>query len=237
MKQVTALIILLTSLSLSTLCSAATSSPRQSQQSIIAAVKQFLQSQSSHNNISRRSVSVGYLDKRLNLHQCRQALQTFLAPGAKTLGKTTVGVRCNDDKPWSLYVAATVNGYANVLMTRHNIDKGQIFSDADIVAVERNLADLSYGYFIDKQTLIGKASTRRLNRDLVITPNHVKDPILIKRGEQVALIAKANGFSVRMNGKAMMNGTKGQLIRVKNLSSKRVIEGRVIRTGEVAVLN
>ena len=237
MNLTAALLILLTTFLWNSISSAAPASTRQSQSSIITAVKLFLQSQNINNKISRRSISVGYLDSRLNLHQCQQDLQTFLAPGAKTLGKTTVGVRCNDDKPWALYVSATVNGYAEVFITRHNIDKGQILSETDIVAVERNLADLNYGYFIDKKALLGKAATRRLNRDLIITPAHVKAPILIKRGEQVALIAKANGFSVRMNGKAMMNGTKGQLIRVKNLSSKRIVEGRVIRIGEVAVLN
>ena len=209
----------------------------QSHASIVDAVKQFLQSQTYENKISRRSVSVGYLDPRLKLPQCQQALETFFAPGAKSLGKTTVGVRCNDPKPWALYVSASVNGYANVYQTRHNIDKGVVLGEADIVPIEKNLAQLNYGYFIDKKALIGKATTRRLNRDQVIIPSQITDPVLIKRGEQVILIAKSSGFSVKMSGKAMMDGRKGQLIKVKNLSSKRVVEGRVIRSGEVSVLN
>ena len=211
--------------------------PLQSHASITEAVKQFLQKLPTESKIKRRSVSVGYLDSRLKLHQCQQPLETFLAPGAKPLGKTTVGVRCNDHKPWALYVSATVNAYARVYQTRRNIDKGVVLTLADIMPVERNLAQLNYGYFLDKNALIGKAASRRLNRDQIITPSQVAAPILIKRGEQVALIAKSSNFSVRMNGKAMMDGRKGELIKVKNLSSKRVVEGRVIRSGEVSVLN
>ncbi|MCW9012229.1 MAG: flagellar basal body P-ring formation chaperone FlgA [Gammaproteobacteria bacterium] len=207
----------------------------QSHDSIRQQVKAFIGSKASLQKYSRVVIDVGYLDSRLKLNHCSESVKTFLAPGAKLIGKTTVGVRCDSPKPWTLYVPATIDLYADVYQTTGPIEKGQLISEADISLVNTNLARLNYGYFSDKTQLIGKQAKRRLSQNRVITPNQVKKPLLIKRGEQVALVIASDSFSVKMSGTAMMNGSRGERIRVKNLSSKRIIEGTVTQTGEVAV--
>ena len=81
----------------------------ESHASIIHAVQQFLESQSEINQHSKFTIRVGRLDSRLRLSACESALETYLAPGGKLSGKTSVGVRCSGPKPWALYVPATVN--------------------------------------------------------------------------------------------------------------------------------
>jgi flagella basal body P-ring formation protein FlgA len=233
----TLLILLLTYLLLHSAIGTAGNARQHSHAAIVDAVKQFLASHQEEETAGERNIQVGHLDPRLNLEQCAEPLQTYLAPGAKTVGKTTVGVRCQSPRPWALYVPARVDLYQTVYQTAGNLPRGHIIRDTDIAPIKQNLTRLHRGYFSDKDQLLGKETRRRLQQGQVITPNQVKAPLLVKRGEQVELIARSELFAVRMNGKAMMDGARGDRIRVKNLSSERIIEGTVTQAGQVTVIN
>lgn len=236
MNKLTAqLLILVILVSTSTSSLAETSAQYQTHQSIISRVITFLQDLSEKQHTQNVQIQAGHLDKRLKLVACNQALQAYLAPGAKTVGKTTVGIRCQGPKAWALYVPATVNVYSTVYQTAHALPRGHIIRKTDLEPVEYNLARLSYGYFSDSSKLIGMQTKRRLSQGRVITPNQIKPPLLIKRGEQVALVSESSLFKVKMSGKAMMDGAYGDRIRVKNSSSRRIIEGKVTQPGVVMI--
>lgn len=210
----------------------------QDHASIIEAVKHFLEQHIKVDKKDNITIDINNLDKRLFLKKCSEALQTFYAPGSnKSVGKTTVGVRCNTPHAWAIYVPATVNQFATVYKTAKYLNKGHVIGEGDIQAISYNLATLNYGYFTDKSQLIGLVTKRKLSPNRVITANQVKEPLLVKRGDQVALVAKSSKFSIKMKGKSLMNGAKGDRIRVKNLSSNRVIEGTVTQNAEVTVFN
>jgi flagella basal body P-ring formation protein FlgA len=58
---------------------------------------------------------------------------------------------------------------------------------------------------------------------------------VVKRGEQIILVAATSAMEVRMNGTALEDASVGQTIKVKNSSSKRVVEGVVQAPGIVKV--
>ena len=210
---------------------------RQSHSSIVEAAEQFLSSQNSLKQYSKKTIKIGHIDPRLSLAKCQESLDTYLAPGAKVIGKTTVGVRCNAPKPWALYVPVTVNVYQHIYQTATHLPKGHVIGEADIESVEHDLSQLHRGYFTDKSKIIGQQTRRHLNQSKVLTPSSIKPALLVKRGERVALQAKSKAYTVKMNGTAMMDGAKGEKIRVKNLSSERIIEGIVTQNGVVTIYN
>ena len=216
---------------------AGTTQQFQSHESILSAVRNFLQKHSELEQHNKIDIQLGHIDPRLKVSQCAEALQLSLAPGSNTSGKTTVNVRCSAKKPWALYVTAMINKFEKVYQTSAALARGHIITQQDIQIVEYNLSKLNRGYYTDKKDLIGQETSRRLNKFKVIHPGQVKAPLMVKQGEQVALVATNKQFSVRMSGKALMNGALGDHIRVKNLSSKRIIEGKVTRSGEVTVIN
>jgi flagella basal body P-ring formation protein FlgA len=61
------------------------------------------------------------------------------------------------------------------------------------------------------------------------------EPKIIKRGERVMITAAKSGIGIRMNGIAQSDGNRGQVIRVKNQNSERVINAIVTGIGEVTV--
>lgn len=49
------------------------------------------------------------------------------------------------------------------------------------------------------------------------------------------IIAETSGISIKMKGKALNDATIGEHVRVKNMNSKRIIEGTAIRSGVVKI--
>lgn len=205
------------------------------QQEIINSARQFLDENIDSSLYSRTEIHMGQLDPRLRLTQCEMPLSTSLAPGSQFSGKTTVHIRCNSRRPWTIYLSANIMLYGKVIKTAGPMVKDHILQKVDLILVEEDLSRLKYGYFTDTNFLIGKQLKRRLRQNQVVKANYVKAAIVIKRGELVSIVAKNSGYSVKMSGKALANGAKGDHIRVKNTSSKRIIEGVVLAAGIVSI--
>jgi flagella basal body P-ring formation protein FlgA len=60
------------------------------------------------------------------------------------------------------------------------------------------------------------------------------DPV-IRRGEVVTLVTSSGSFEVRAPGRALADAAAGERTRIQNLSSQKVVEGRVERSGAVRV--
>lgn len=207
----------------------------QSHDSILQAAQDFMESHSKGLHDTPAEIRTGRLDSRLRLAQCEAPLETFLPPGGRTLGNTTVGVRCSIPKPWTLYVPVTVNLYKQVVVAADALPRGTILQRDQVKAARRNLAKLPQGYFIDPERLVGMKLKRNVAGGLPLSPTMVAAPQVIKRGQRVTLVANTGSVAVTMSGKALANGAAGERIRVKNLSSKRIIEGLVTSSGEVIV--
>ena len=209
--------------------------PLQSPQSIKQAVKSYLLEQPQIQRLDDVTVSAGPLDRRLKLNQCSDPLQLFLPPGGKLVGKSTVGVRCTGYKPWTLYVPVNIIAYAQVATANYPLQRGAMLTKNDFTMVKQPLHQLPPGYMDNIEELPGKQLTRTVTAGKTLTRNMLKSPTLVKRGQQVTLIAKNSNFEVRVNGKALSNGAEGDRIRVQNLSSKKVVEGTINAQGAVLV--
>ena len=203
--------------------------------SIIQTAQQFLSSNIDRSNFSKVEIVMGQLDNRLRLKHCTQPLQSTLAAGSRFAGKTTVHVKCTSDTPWTVYINAHVRLYEKVAVSSLPLPRGHILKKSDLELVETDLSQIKYGYFTELTPLLGQQLKRRLAQHRVIKVNYVTPPTLVKRGELVSIIAENSGYSVKMNGTALADGAQGDRIRVKNLSSKRIIEGVVKAAGVVDI--
>jgi len=181
------------------------------------------------------TVTVSRLDSRLRLPQCNLPLEAFAPPAGRKLGKTTVGVRCSGDKPWSLYVSVMVSLNANVVVTAHNLSRGATLTAEDLILEKKDIARLRGNYLSDPARAIGKALKRNLQQGRVLNSQHIVTPSAIKKGNKVIILARSNKIQVRMPGKALSNGAMGALIKVQNIQSKKKLEAIVISPGVVKV--
>jgi flagella basal body P-ring formation protein FlgA len=186
---------------------------------------------------SRTEISVGNLDSRLKLHRCDQPLETYDSPNGLSRGRGVVGVRCSGSKPWKIYVPLKIARLENVVVSRRPIVRGQTLQSGDLVLREVDTSSLHKAYFTRIQDVVGLRSKRSVSGGKTLHAGLLQRAQLIKRGNQVEIVAQGAGLHVRMKGKALADGSRGDRIRVKNLNSGRVITGTVTERGVIQVVN
>ena len=207
----------------------------QSHSSIYKTAKTYVSTKVVSENSNQTTVVVGKLDSRLKLKKCSKRLQAFLPKGSRNIGKTTVGVKCKGNKPWSLHIPVTISAFGNVLVASRQIQKGSILSRADLKMKKYDLASLPHGYIENISSSIGMKLKRRVMAGTVLTPSMVKKPRIVSRGQKITILAQSGRMQVRMEGKALAHGAAGERIQVMNLKSRRKLEGIITQKGEVKI--
>lgn len=207
----------------------------QSHKSIYQTARTFIYNHVASQQGLKPEIKTGTLDSRLKLKKCNKSLRAFLPKGSREMGKTTVGVKCVGSHPWSLHVPVTISLYKNVVVSSRTLRKGDVITVGDVKLTKHNIADLSYGYFVDTKSGIGMKVKRRAVAGTVLTPSMLKKPLIISRGQKVAILAQSGRMEVRMMGKALNNGAIGDRIKVLNIKSKQKLEAVVTSSSEVKV--
>jgi flagella basal body P-ring formation protein FlgA len=207
----------------------------QTHAAIRHAAQSFMDAFVSSQHAGRSTVKLGQLDPRLRLKACTAPLEGFMPAGGRVMGNTTVGVRCPDAGGWNIYVSARVDVFGPVMIARQPLARGSSVQDGDLELVERNLADLPYGYYSDSEAISGMLAKRTIAAATVITPAMLQAPKLVKRGQRVTVIAESGALSIRSVGKALSDGKSGDTIRVRAEGSHRVVDGVVISQGVIKV--
>lgn len=79
----------------------------------------------------------------------------------------------------------------------------------------------------DNELVLGMVAKRRLREGQVIAVSLVDKPSVIERGQKVIIIAGDALVSASIEGEALASGAVGDTIRVRNLQSKKTLEGQV----------
>ena len=180
-------------------------------------------------------ITPGELDPRLRLATCTAKLEAFLPAGARVEGNTTVGVRCNGQPPWQVYVPVVVRIFDQVLVATRPLARGTSLTRDDVHLVERDLTTLPFGYVLDPAKAVGNQLKQPLPAGSVLLPSQIEGARLIRRGESVIIIGNSAGLSVRMQGQAMGDGAAGDWIKVRNPLTNKEVSGQVTPEGQVQV--
>jgi flagella basal body P-ring formation protein FlgA len=196
------------------------------------AVEEYLQRGSIQ---GRSEIRVNRLDPRLRLALCDKELAASLESPAQPLGRVTVRIRCDGSAPWTVFVPAQVRLYREVVVVTRSLRRGAPIGTQDVALAERDVGTLNQGFLTDPGQILGQKTTRALLPDQVLAPLHLQQAEVVSKGDQVVISAMSPAINVRMPGEALSNGAPGEQIRVRNLSSGRVVKARVKGPGQVQV--
>lgn len=183
-----------------------------------------------------REIRAQPVDSRLQLSACSQPLRADL-PGAFARGqRLTVAVQCAGAQPWKIYVPVDVHETVGVLVAARSLARDAVLSADDVLSEERALSGLQRGYLSDSDIVAGLRLKRSVRAGQVLTPAHVASRRLVRRGQQVTLVAAGNGLKIAVDGVALSDGILGQRIKVRNMSSKQEVEGVVRSEQNVEIL-
>ncbi len=83
-------------------------------------------------------------------------------------------------------------------------------------------------YLGEDDQITGMILSRSLSIGMPILRAMLKLPDIVQLGSPVTLVSRFNGVEVRMEGFALEAGHEGEIIRVKNAETKKILRGRII---------
>lgn len=129
-----------------------------------------------------------------------------------------------------------VNVQARVYRAAHMIRRGVVLARTDLVPVEVDLAELHGRAATEIDQLVGSRAKRTLREGEILTEGCVEPTPVISRGDAVVMIAKRGCVVVRAFGIAQEQGAVGDVIKIKNIQSRKIVHGRVMDANTVQVL-
>jgi flagellar basal body P-ring formation protein FlgA len=208
--------------------------PLQALDAIQATAEDFVRTQLPQTS-GKYFLSASRLDPRLRLAECTVPLEPFLqSPGALT-AHTTVGVRCASHNQWTVFVQVALEQELSVLVLRRPLARRARIVVGDVELQTRRVPGLGSNFISDLTILEGRRLRRALPAGAALTPDALATEVLIKRGQQVTLLAANGGIQIRAQGHALTEGSANERIRVQNVNSLKIVEGVIENAGTVRV--
>jgi flagella basal body P-ring formation protein FlgA len=195
-------------------------------------VKEFLTAQSA-GSPGKPEITVAPIEENTQLTYCPSP-EAFFPPNSAAWGRTTVGVRCGQPKPWTVYVQANVSIIANYVVAGAPIGQGQIINANDLQLQKGDLTTLPNGIFTEFNRVIGQTAKMSLVAGTVIKKEMLKMPIVVQKGQSVRVSSSGKGFAISTDGQALNEASEGELVKVK-VNNGSVVTGIAKKDGQIEV--
>ncbi|MEH2614891.1 flagellar basal body P-ring formation chaperone FlgA [Bradyrhizobium sp. AZCC 1693] len=114
------------------------------------------------------------------------------------------------------------------------IERNEIVKSSDVMVERRPKTEVGTDAAA-RDRAVGMQARRQLRAGQAIRTADLVKPDLVQRDQNVTLIYDAPGIYLTMRGKALDNGTEGDVVNVMNLQSKRTLSGTVVGRGQVSI--
>jgi len=176
---------------------------------------------------ARQYVTASKLDPRLRVEACSQPLQAFEQSQTNLGERVTVGIRCAAANTWTLYVPVSVEVEIPVLVLRRALARRARVAIMDVEPETRRMPGSAATFLQDVTSLQGHRLKRSLPAGTALTVDMLVPDVVVRRGQQVTLIAASGPVEIRAQGHALTEGGVDDRVRVQNMSSLKVVEGVV----------
>ena len=164
-----------------------------------------------------KNVEVHSLDPRLRFAACQRPLEAGLAPGLHVGARLTVEVRC-DEPRWRVYLGITLHTVEHVVVATRPLSRATVLGPDDLGVVDRELGSLPGGFYRRPEDLYGNLTSRMVGTGEILTPALIDVPPVIRRGQQVTVIARRGALEVRQAGVALADAGLAQRVRVQTVT-------------------
>ena len=161
----------------------------------------------------------------------------------------TVLVSCQKPLKWSLTVRTNANvkqrslskldnsnnlNKIKLITLKNNLKKGEVIQEIDL-QLEYKSKSVGKGFFENFDRLVGREINQNLSKGQVIKTRHLKENFMVSEGQSVIIFSNLYGINVRMEGNALENGHFNELIKVENVSSGKIIQGKIINEKKILI--
>jgi flagella basal body P-ring formation protein FlgA len=156
-----------------------------------------------------------------------------LAGDPDPLQRQRFQLRCAE-AGWQATLLSQAQVYLPMVVALRVVERDQTLAAADLSLQRTDLGKARRGFFNSIEQVVGQSAKRRLRAGQLINPSLLDVALLVRRGDKVKIVASQDGIQASANGEALADGKQGEVIRVRNLSSEKVIDARVLESGVVS---
>ena len=112
-----------------------------------------------------------------------------------------------------------------IIKLKRSLEKNDIIqlNDIELVTVKKT----SNIFFSNKKQLVGRKLKKNLKMGQILHPRHLFERFDINNGDIISIVSNVGNASVTVAGEAQDSGNLGDLIRVKNLKSGKIVKGYI----------
>jgi flagella basal body P-ring formation protein FlgA len=207
----------------------AVAAARQDPAVVRQAVEDYLRTQTA-GLPGETSFTAGGLDPANHLAPCH-ALEVAMAPGARAWGRTHVVVRCSGEPRWSVFLPVHIRVVADYLVTAAPLSQGQTIDASHLARQRGDYSDLPTGILSDESQAVGRTISHSVPAGRPLRADMLRLPYVVLQNQSVRVVSRGAGFEVANEGRALTNGSEGQVVQVR-LANGQIVSG-VARPGGV----
>ncbi len=207
-----------------------------SQEKIVSQGKAFMVDQLPWDK-DQMEVEVSFKGKGLRLPPGEVELKFDLPERAAKFGYMPLNLKVmlNGETHKVLRLKATASVYEDVVALNSDARKGNILTLDDLKLLRVKKTPSMRESFSDIGDAAGMELRRSLNAGHILTYRELEQPVLIKRGDRVLLVAESSLLKITAPGIAKGKGVEGTMIQVQNLETKKTVYGRIVDSRTVQI--
>lgn len=120
-----------------------------------------------------------------------------------------------------------INLFQKVLVARESIKQGQYLTPELFEVARREVTSLTDPPVVSSEELGGKSAARAMVAGKTLTQSFLQNQDIVKRGDVVSIEYSNGSIKITASGEAKESGSQGETIKVKNVSSSRIISAVV----------
>lgn len=153
------------------------------------------------------------------------------------LGSKTLSVMLNVDgvPQQKIKMHGILNLYDDVVVTNHRLRRNTIISEDDLTLARRKVTGFAHQLIPSISAAVGMKISKSLGGGAVLLSRYVQKQPLVLRGDMVTILVTSGRLKITAQGEAKTKGAEGDMVKVKNITSRRIISARVIDRGLVEV--
>ncbi len=139
-------------------------------------------------------------------------------------------------KTSSCWLSVFISGKCNVIVAKRSLERGSSVQWRDVTVQLLDARKVNDDCLVDFPRGAVFEAARKIVAGQPLKSASLRPYRLVKRGEMVTVVLQRQGIRIVTKGTAMANGSKNEVIMVKNPASRRLYQAQIIAAGQVRVV-
>lgn len=145
----------------------------------------------------------------------------------------TVGAEGDGERTFP--VQARIQEWAEMPVAIRPLSRGEVVGAEDIGRAQVNLALVGAGVASDPAHIVGQRLSQDMPSGGLFRLQSLESPPMVRAGERVTLLYRSGVLEATASAVALDGGPEGARVRVRNESSKRIVQGTISGPGMIEV--